>query len=484
MAELKRPEPPLDIPRAPPRVPEPRTWAPPPQQRQPYGGYYDQRPRASSFDDRRARLPSDLSDGVTESSYASDTPWGYQQQRPSPAEFADRGAASLLATLDAPAWTPQQRARPQARPDTELASDLRQLGLAEQRPPPRQPDPSPPWLAGMLDEPAQPLGAFDRPAAREPPPPPGLADAEPTWASAATRPAGAPPLPRPRASSVSSSVASDGASALDRIALKVVPVDEQKTPWLATADLPARRAAPIEQLRAHTQSAVEAGNASAIQKLKRRRETRKRAKRGDHCRVEVRPRDGGGVFVSAYGVNAAGAGAALRRMLTANAALLAGRDVDATADDTPETRQNLGWAELVAQLRSILARGESRGICCNHLSRAFERDFGSALVETLFGDYESLAALLRAPQLRDVVTLVEQPGRPDLMVRLAQTETPERAQPAVREALRSLGLERYEATFAREDVSVQTLVRMTDDDLAALGLPKGPRVQILAWASR
>ena len=50
--------------------------------------------------------------------------------------------------------------------------------------------------------------------------------------------------------------------------------------------------------------------------------------------------------------------------------------------------------------------------------------------------------------------------------------------------VRSLGLERYEATFAREDVSVQTLVRMTDDDLAALGLPKGPRVQILAWASR
>ena len=286
--------------------------------------------------------------------------------RPSPAEFADRGAASLLATLDAPAWTPQQRPqRPPPRPDTELASDLRQLGLADPPRPPRPqvPDPSPPWLAGMLDEapPQQPLGAFDRaPPATQPPPPPGLTEAsEPTWASAATRPAGAPPLPRPRASSVSSSVASDGASALDRIALKVVPVDEQKTPWLATADLPARRAAPIEQLRAHTQSAVEAGNASAIQKLKRRRETRKRAKRGDHCRVEVRPRDGGGVFVSAYGVNAAGAGAALRRMLTANAALLAGRDVDATADDTPETRQNLGWAELVAQLRSILARAEN-----------------------------------------------------------------------------------------------------------------------------
>ena len=231
MAELKRPEPPLDIPRAPPRVPEPRTWAPPPPQRQAYAGYYDQRPRASSFDDRRARLPSDLSDGVTESSYASDTPWGYQQPpRPSPAEFADRGAASLLATLDAPAWTPQQRARPAPRPDTELASDLRQLGLADPPRPPRPqvPDPSPPWLAGMLDEaPPQPLGAFDRPPAREqpPPPPPGLTEAsEPTWASAATRPAGAPPLPRPRASSVSSSVASDGASALDRIALKVVPV--------------------------------------------------------------------------------------------------------------------------------------------------------------------------------------------------------------------------------------------------------------------
>ena len=166
MAELKRPEPPLDIPRAPPRVPEPRTWAPPPQRQAPYGGYYDQRPRASSFDDRRARLPSDLSDGVTESSYASDTPWGYQQPpRPSPAEFADRGAASLLATLDAPAWTPQQRPqRPAPRPDTELASDLRQLGLADPPRPPQRPpvpDPSPPWLAGMLDEaPPQPLGAL------------------------------------------------------------------------------------------------------------------------------------------------------------------------------------------------------------------------------------------------------------------------------------------------------------------------------------
>ena len=76
------------------------------------------------------------------------------------------------------------------------------------------------------------------------------------------------------------------------------------------------------------------------------------------------------------------------------------------------------------------------------------------MVETLFGDYESLAALLRAPQLKDVVTLVEQPGRPDLMVRLAQTETPERAQPAVREALRSLG-----ETSTRRPSRARTLVR-------------------------
>ncbi|CAH0363708.1 unnamed protein product [Pelagomonas calceolata] len=71
MAELKRPEPPLDIPRAPRRAGA-AGRAPPPQRQAPYGGYYDQRPRASSFDDRRARLPSDLSDGVTESSDASD----------------------------------------------------------------------------------------------------------------------------------------------------------------------------------------------------------------------------------------------------------------------------------------------------------------------------------------------------------------------------------------------------------------------------
>ena len=97
------------IPRAPPRVPEPRTWAPPPQRQAPYGGYRDQRPRASSFDDRRARLPSDLQMGVT-GVYASDTPWGYQQPQDRRRRSSRiEGAASLLATLDAPAWTPQQR---------------------------------------------------------------------------------------------------------------------------------------------------------------------------------------------------------------------------------------------------------------------------------------------------------------------------------------------------------------------------------------
>ena len=462
MAELIRPDAPCEVPRAPSRTQEPRAWAPPRQQPA-FQNYYE-RPRSSSLDDRRARLPSDLSDGVTEASYASDTPWGYQQS-----QFADRGAASLLATLDVPAWHPQQQPR---RPVEDLSGELRHLGLSD----PKVPLPTggaPPWLAGMLDEPAAPLGAFGRD-----PQPPGL-DKEPTWASAATRPAGVPPLPRPRASSTASSTASDHES----IALKVVPVDAPKTPWLATADLPARRAAPRDALQAHTASVVEAGNASAIQKLNRRRETRKRAKRGDHCRVEVRPRDNGGVVVHAYGVNAAGAGAALRRMLAANAALLAGRDPNQQCEDTPETRQNLGWAELVTQLRSILQRGDAQGICCNHLSRAFERDYGSAQVETLFGDYESLAALLRAPQLRDVVKLVEQPGKPDLVVRLVEPAGA-RAQPAVREALLSLGLERYEAAFAAQDVSVQRLCRMADADLAALGLPKGPRVQLLAWAAR
>ena len=246
---------------------------------------------------------------------------------------------------------------------------------------------------------------------------------------------------------------------------QVVPVDEPKLPWLASADLPPRRSAPLARLQAAVPAAVDAGNASAIQKLKRRRETRKRAKRGDHCRVLVAPRTGGGTVVKAYGVNAAGAGAALRSVLGANAAVVSGGRVsrsallgagDQSAALDAETMANLGSAELISQLRAILAQCDpTAGICCNHLSRAFERDFGSALVETLFGDFESLAALLRAPQLKDVVKLVDQPGRPDLAVCL--NEKP------VDALLASLGLERYATVLNREDVSVATLKLMTED---------------------
>ena len=297
-----------------------------------------------------------------------------------------------------------------------------------------------------------------------------------TWANAASG-LGSPGARRPAGSP-------RGGDGGEKITLKVTPVDEPKLPWLASADLPAGRSAPLAKLKAQVAAAVEAGNASAIQKLKRRRETRKRAKRGDHCKVAVLPRERGGVVVKAYGVNAAGAGAALRSVLGANASLVAAAKSEGRPP-TPqekarldaETMANLGWAELIAQLRSILAKSDAEsGICCNHLSRAFERDFGSALVETLFGDFESLAALLRAPQLRDVVRLVDQPGRPDLAVKLAKNP--------VDAMLAKLGLSAYAPTLAREDVTLATLKVMTDDDLAELGLPKGPRVQLLAWAKQ
>ena len=102
-------------------------------------------------------------------------------------------------------------------------------------------------------------------------------------------------------------------------------------------------------------------------------------------------------------------------------------------------------------------------------------------METLFGDFESLAALLRAPQLRDVVRLVEHAGRPDLSVCAADAPPDDDAAPV----LRALGLyDRYGALLARSRVGLAALRRARDDDLAALGLPKGPRVQLLAWAAR
>ena len=55
---------------------------------------------------------------------------------------------------------------------------------------------------------------------------------------------------------------------------------------------------------------------------------------------------------------------------------------------------------------------------------------------------------------------------------------------AVDAMLAKLGLSAYAPTLAREDVTLATLKVMTDDDLAELGLPKGPRVQLLAWAKQ
>ena len=141
---------------------------------------------------------------------------------------------------------------------------------------------------------------------------------------------------------------------LDKITLRVTPVDgDSKLPWLASAELPRCRAASIAELRRHVECAVEAGNLSAIQKLKRRRETRKRAKRGEHCRLELfeRPEEyGGGCCVRAYAMNAAGAGAALRSMIVATASFLScGRSFLAfSLEEDSEQLANLGWAELSA----------------------------------------------------------------------------------------------------------------------------------------
>jgi class 3 adenylate cyclase/tetratricopeptide (TPR) repeat protein len=45
--------------------------------------------------------------------------------------------------------------------------------------------------------------------------------------------------------------------------------------------------------------------------------------------------------------------------------------------------------------------------------------------------------------------------------------------------LAELGLERYAEEFAREEITVEDLRHLTDDDLAAVGLPLGPRRRIL-----
>ncbi|KAF9669745.1 hypothetical protein SADUNF_Sadunf14G0139400 [Salix dunnii] len=45
--------------------------------------------------------------------------------------------------------------------------------------------------------------------------------------------------------------------------------------------------------------------------------------------------------------------------------------------------------------------------------------------------------------------------------------------------LQSLGLEKYLITFQAEEVDMTALVHMTDEDLKALGIPMGPRKNIL-----
>lgn len=44
-----------------------------------------------------------------------------------------------------------------------------------------------------------------------------------------------------------------------------------------------------------------------------------------------------------------------------------------------------------------------------------------------------------------------------------------------------MGLERFAAAFASEDVNIESLKLMTDSDLVDLGLTKVPRVKVLNW---
>jgi hypothetical protein len=53
--------------------------------------------------------------------------------------------------------------------------------------------------------------------------------------------------------------------------------------------------------------------------------------------------------------------------------------------------------------------------------------------------------------------------------------------PVVETFLASMGLERFAAAFASEDVNIESLKLMTDSDLVDLGLTKVPRVKVLNW---
>tara|TARA_B100000405_G_scaffold67718_2_gene46408 strand:+ start:7564 stop:7989 length:426 start_codon:yes stop_codon:yes gene_type:complete len=51
---------------------------------------------------------------------------------------------------------------------------------------------------------------------------------------------------------------------------------------------------------------------------------------------------------------------------------------------------------------------------------------------------------------------------------------------SVAEFLRGIGLARYTATFAEEEIDMDALTHLSDKDLQSLGLPLGPRKKIMA----
>ena len=51
---------------------------------------------------------------------------------------------------------------------------------------------------------------------------------------------------------------------------------------------------------------------------------------------------------------------------------------------------------------------------------------------------------------------------------------------SVAEFLRGIGLARYTATFAEEEIDMDALTHLSDRDLQSLGLPLGPRKKIMA----
>ncbi|KAJ1461317.1 hypothetical protein M885DRAFT_267796 [Pelagophyceae sp. CCMP2097] len=176
--------------------------------------------------------------------------------------------------------------------------------------------------------------------------------------------------------------------------------------WVADCQLPRAQAGSVAALEAAVASATHAGCAASRTKSKRRRQSRIKDEPPAHCHVTFF-RQGQGLRLLAYGVNAAAAGAAMRKMLAANLRDVQGRPAyrgDKQRFDDDRTLAATGWAELEAELRLLLA--ESGGaIPCNQISRRFEDRFGSALCETLYGDFPSITDLLKADYLATAVRL-------------------------------------------------------------------------------